>query len=103
MAQAPPPAGPPATSENQLAQWAMYAGIAGIVLFLLGLFIGFLGLLGLLAGIAGLILGIMGNNKAKQMGGAGKAQALTGLILGAVVVGLFIISLLFVGAIISGL
>jgi multisubunit Na+/H+ antiporter MnhB subunit len=103
MAQAPPPAGTPATSENQLAQWAMYAGIGGIVLFLLGLFIPVVGFIGLLAGIAALIMGIMGNNKAKMMGGLGKSQAMTGLILGAVTIGLFVIFLIIAGAFIASL
>jgi hypothetical protein len=103
MAQAPPPAGTPATSENQLAQWAMYAGIAAIVLFLLGFVLGPLVFIGLLAGIAALIMGIMGNNKAKMMGGLGKSQAMTGLILGAVTIGLFLVLLLIGGAIIASL
>jgi hypothetical protein len=103
MAQAPPPAGTPATSENQLAQWAMYAGIGAIVLFLLGLFVPFVGFIGLLAGIAALIMGIMGNNKAKMMGGLGKSQAMTGLILGAVTIGLFVIFLIIAGAFIASL
>jgi hypothetical protein len=103
MAQAPPPAGTPATSENQLAQWAMYAGIGAIVLFLLGLFIPVVGFIGLLSGIAALIMGIMGNNKAKMMGGLGKSQAMTGLILGAVTIGLFVIFLIIAGAFIASL
>jgi hypothetical protein len=93
----------PAAGQNQLAQWAMYAGIAGIVLFLLGLVVPVVGFLGLLAGIAGLILGIMGNNQAKRSGGLGKSQAMTGLILGAVTVGLFIIFLIIAGAFIASL
>jgi hypothetical protein len=103
MAQAPPPAGTPATGENQLAQWAMYAGIGAIVLFLLGLFVPFLGFIALLAGIAALIMGIMGNNKAKMMGGLGRTQAMTGLILGAVTIGLWIIFLIIAGAFIASL
>jgi hypothetical protein len=103
MAQAPAPGGVPATGQNDLAQWAMYAGIGAIVLFLLGFFVPVVGFLGLLAGIAALILGIMANNKAKTMGGLGKGQALTGIVCGAIVIGLFLISLIFVGAVLSGL
>jgi hypothetical protein len=100
-----PPTSPAsrAAGENQLAQWAMYAGIAGAALFLIGLFVPFLGFLGLLAGIAALILGIMGNNQAKTLGGLGRQQAMIGLILGAVVIGLFLIFLIVAGSIIAGL
>jgi hypothetical protein len=77
----------------------MITGIAGVVL----IWIPYISIIGLLSGIAGLILGIMANNRAKAMGGVGKGQAITGIVLGAITIGIFIISLIFVASVIGGL
>jgi hypothetical protein len=95
--QPPPPAGTSA-QQNQLALWAMITGIAGIVL----IWIPYIGILGLLSGIAALILGLMGNGRARTMGGTGRGQAITGIVLGAVTIGIFIIGLVFLASVIGG-
>ena len=105
MAQNPPPpppqhagAQPAAGQQNQLALWAMITGIAAIVL----IWIPYVSIAGLLAAIAAVVLGIMGNNKAKVLGGAGRGQAITGIVLGAVALALFIIAIVLVGAFLAG-
>jgi len=86
-------------SASRVASAARLAGLAGVGLFALGplaIQLGvaspFLGFrifgLGLLAGLAALLLGLVGIATTRVSSGrAGRAHALTGLLLGAVVVG----------------
>ena len=96
MAYQPPP--PPATPANHVALWAMITGIAGIVL----IWIPYIGLLGLLSAIAALILGIMGNRQAAVLGGLGQGQAITGIVLASITIGLFLLFLIFAAVFIAG-
>lgn len=77
----------------------MITGIAGIVL----IWVPYISLLGLLSAIGALVLGIMGNGRANAMGGAGKGQAIAGIVLGSVALGIFLILVIVAGAVISQL
>lgn len=81
-------AGFPAQRNNSLALASMICGIAGLVLMF------FCGL-GFLPAVAALITGFIGRSQINQSGGteSGSGMALTGIITGAVAVGLSVLFL----------
>lgn len=66
-----PYAGYQPTSTNGLAIAALITSIAGFVLCFI-------------AGVAAIVLGVLGINKAKELGGTGRGMAIAGLAIGAV-------------------
>jgi hypothetical protein len=94
--QLPAPPSTPATQRNQLALWAMITAIANVVVFLtssitwaFGILVNF-GDVWLLSGIAALALGIMAHKRANMMDGVGRGQAITGIVVGAIAIAIFI-------------
>jgi Na+/H+-dicarboxylate symporter len=66
------------------------AGITGIVSLVVA-FIPFIDFVSIPGGIVAIILGIVGVNRAKEMGGTSRGMAITGIVTGAVAIGLVII------------
>jgi hypothetical protein len=71
------------------------AGVLGIVAAVL-MFIPFIDYVAIILGVLAVILGGVGINRSKRLGGAGKGMAITGLVLGIISVA---ISILFIAAI----
>lgn len=69
--------GAPASGNNTLAIVSMILGIVSIPLACCFY-------IGILPGIAGVVLGVMGQRKAAEMGGSGKGMALAGIITGGI-------------------
>lgn len=87
--------------NDGLSITSMILGIVGLVFT----FIPGLNFLGILCGILAIIFGIIGKNKIQGSNGelSGLGMAKAGLILGIVTLGLFILTLVACGAILSSL
>jgi hypothetical protein len=85
--------GAPQSGSNTLA-------IVGMILGILSIPMACCFYIGLLPGAAGIVLGVLGQKKAAELGGSGKGMALAGLICGAVGVAfsLLLIVLNIIGA-----
>jgi hypothetical protein len=78
--------GAPQSSNNVLA-------IVGMILGILSIPLACCLYIGVLPGAAGIVLGVLGQKKAAELGGAGKGMALAGIITGACGVGFALILL----------
>lgn len=86
--QPPVPPGVPGQT-NGLAIAGMVCGILGLVLF-------WFPYLGIVLGILGLVFGVLGRNRATQLGGVGQGMALAGIVTGAVAVLVGILWIVFI-------
>lgn len=106
MAQPPqPPSGPPGYPPQFYPQapvqqsngLGIAAGVVGIVSLVVA-FIPFVDFVSVPGGIVAVVLGVVGVNRANQMGGQGRGMAITGIVTGAVAIALVIV---FVGLVYS--
>ena len=80
--------------KNNRATYALVYGILSLVLALLTLASG-VGFAGLITGTFAIVYGVQSRNAAKRFPGiGGEGKALAGIILGAVALGLLVLSLL---------
>jgi uncharacterized protein DUF4190 len=86
--QPPVPPGVPGQT-NGLAIAGMVCGILGLVLF-------WFPYLGIVLGILGLVFGVLGRNRAVQLGGVGQGMALAGIVTGGVAVVVGILWIIFI-------
>ena len=94
----PPPqqgyGGPPVRQGNGLAVAGMVLGIIGVVFA----FIPFLGVvLGIILGLLALVLGGVGLGRAKDPSRGGRGQAITGVVLGIVTLGIVFTQAVLIG------
>lgn len=84
--------------SNGLAITAMILGIVAIAIGVWSV-IPFLGIvaagLAFVPAVIGVVLGHMGVKQAQRMGGIGRGQAMTGLVLGYVTVGIIVLTTMF--------
>ena len=86
--------GPPVRQGNGLAVAGMVLGIIGVVFA----FIPFLGvLLGIILGLLALVLGGVGLGRAKDPSRGGRGQAITGVVLGIVALGIVFLQAVVIG------
>src|SRR5947209_1955294 len=81
---------------------AVAGGVLGIIALVLA-FIPFIDFIAIVMGVLALVFGIVGNNRARQLGGNGRGMALTGIICGIIAVVLSALFLILVYGTLIGL
>jgi len=88
--------------SNGAANTGLSLGFIGIILTILGPFVGgFTCLFGWLFGLLGIIFGHIGTARAGTLG-VGRAQGITGFVLGYITLALYIAPILFLIAVLEG-